>query len=68
VERNLIDIAKYGEQSGENPRIQRGMRMPPHIDDFSLKDILCVAWMRWIDKRVLRAKQVIRIVTLHRLR
>jgi hypothetical protein len=44
------------------------MGMPSHVDHLALKDVFRVAGMGGIDQRVLRSEQVIRIVTLHRLR
>ena len=65
---DFVDIAEDRQQPGENPRVQRRMRVPAHVDEFALKDVLRVARMRGIDQRVLRSEEVVRIVALDRLR
>ena len=67
MERHFAHIAKYREQRGEKPDIERRVRMPTHVHHVAEKNITSVVRMQRLNLRVLRAVKIIDIVALNRL-
>src|SRR5258708_7868162 len=60
-------VAENRERRGENPGVQRRMRVTSHVHGIALENIASVIGMQRIDLRVLGSVEIIRIVTLDRL-
>src|SRR5579871_2366720 len=64
MKRDFADVSEYGQQNAETPDVERRMRMPPHVHDLALKNVLCARGMQRIDLRVLGPIQIVDVVTL----
>ena len=67
MERRLAHVAEEGQESAEDPGVERGMGLPAHVHQVAKEEIACVSGMEGIDLGVLSAVEVVEIVALYRL-
>src|ERR1700734_3049504 len=64
MEGHFADIAHYGQQQAEEPRIEGRVRKAPQIHRIAEKNVADVTGMYRIDLRMLCARQVVNVVAL----
>ncbi len=67
MKRNYADIADDCEQRPQEPGVERRMRVTLHVDEVTLKHVLHMHRVSRLDLGVLRAVQIVKVVTLNRL-
>ena len=67
MERRLAHIAQEGQQSAEDPGVERGMGLPAHVHQIPKEEIARVSRMEGIDLGMLSAVEVVEIVALNGL-
>ena len=67
MERRLAHVAEEGQESAEDPGVERGMGLPAHVHQVAKEEIARVSRMEGIDLGVLSAVEIVEIVALNGL-